>query len=589
MKFPLWFGVTGVSSFSFAFITIFFGFPKVSIADPPGSVEFTSNGFSVTENMMVAHVVLIRNALSGDPFTVSFATADGTAQANVDYVPTNGVIHFATGQTNATISIRILDDSLYEGIETFSVSLSNPTAGATLGARQSTTVTIVDDESISPGRLDPQFNSQSAVNGTVFSLAEDESGGVVIGGSFTQVGGISRNGIARLNPDGSLDTAFSSGLLYGETVYAMARQPDGRIVIAGTFTSLSSVPRSRIARILANGALDPTFDPGTGADDVIRSITLQPDGKIVIGGWFSQINGTTRYRIARLTAGGALDSSFRADADGLVTCSALQADGKILVGGGFKTINGIARIYAARLNSDGSVDSSFIPAGGNSVVNGTGIKAIGVDNRGNVVVGSDSSIMYGSGRIALNRLLPNGDLDRSFSPNVPSGSWVLALSVQGDGKVIIGGNFTHLGDPTCCALHDRSGIARLNSDGSVDTSFDVGSGANPAYVTAIRLSPDSKTLIGGAFTAYNGVARGGVASLYGDARARITDWSYSNGLQFSVANQPGKTYVIESSSNMTTWTPIATNTVNSGSFQFHDTNSSAGGVRLYRLREAVTQ
>src|SRR5439155_17437104 len=123
----------------------------VAMADPPGSVEFTAAGFSVNENEATARVVLIRNSLFGDAFTVDYATHDGSAQANVDYVPSNGTVSFVPGQTNATIYVRILDDSLFEGLETFTVSLSNPTAGATLGSRSTTTVTIIDDQSVAPG------------------------------------------------------------------------------------------------------------------------------------------------------------------------------------------------------------------------------------------------------------------------------------------------------------------------------------------------------------------------------------------------------------------------------------------------------
>src|SRR5882762_3105912 len=94
----------------------------VAMADPPGSVEFTAAGFSADENGGTAQVVLIRNSLFGDPFTVDYATQDGSAQANVDYVPTNGTIRFVPGQTNATITVRILDDSLFEGLETFTVA-----------------------------------------------------------------------------------------------------------------------------------------------------------------------------------------------------------------------------------------------------------------------------------------------------------------------------------------------------------------------------------------------------------------------------------------------------------------------------------
>jgi uncharacterized delta-60 repeat protein len=309
----------------------------------------------------------------------------------------------------------------------------------------------------------------------------------------------------------------------------------------------------------------------------------------LIGGLFSSINGVTTYRSARLQPDGTLDTSFRADAERQVNVIITQPDGKIVIGGNFLSVNGIARVYVARLNADGSVDDTFNPAGGNTVVNGTGVKTMALQADGRLVIGSDSSITYGSGRIALNRLLANGDLDRSFNPNVPSGSSVLSLALQPDGKVLAGGDFTRLADPTCCALYDRKGIARLNHDGSVDTSFDVGTGVNPAYVTALGLRSDLKVLLGGAFTNYNGVARGGVARLYGDTRARITTWSYNGGLQLTIASQPGKTYVIEASANMTTWTAIGTNTASSSSFQFRDTTVATSGARLYRICEIPPQ
>jgi uncharacterized delta-60 repeat protein len=568
-----------------AFTTSFFGFSESAFSDPPGSVEFAAEGFSANENGAWARLVVVRHSLSGDPFAVSFSTINGTAQANVDYASTNGTIQFATGQTNAEIQIRILDDSLMEGLETFTVKLSNATGGATLGTRSSATVTIVDDESITPGKLDTVFSPNSGANGTIFGISEDDNEGVIIGGSFTLANGVARHGLARLKSDGSIDDAFANGLLYGETVYALARQVDGKLVIGGTFTTVSSVPRGRIARLLPNGSLDATFDPGTGADDVIRTISLQPDGKIVVGGLFSAINGTPRYRCARLNTDGTLDPGFQADAERPVTCSLVQPDGKVVIGGGFTTVNGVGRIYVARLNVDGSVDQSFNPAGGNSVVNGTGVKAMALQGDGNLIIGSDCSIMYGSGRIAINRLLINGDLDRTFNPNVPSGSSVLSLAAQPDGKVLVGGNFARLANPSCCALYDRKGIARLNSDGSVDTSFDVGTGADPAYVTALHLRSDFKVLLGGAYTSYNGVSRGGIARVHGDTRARITDWNYRGGLQLSVASQPGKTYVIEASSNMITWIPMATNVASASSFSFRDTNTSSLGACLYRVRE----
>src|SRR5437764_1335877 len=179
-----------------ALITIRMLFSEGALADPPGSVEFTAAGFSVTENGGTARVVLIRNSVGGDPFTFDYATHDGSAQANVDYVPASGTIRFVPGQTNATINIPILDDTVFEGLETFTVALSNPTAGATIGPRATTTVTIIDDESVTPGTLDLRFDPGTGANDTVFTIHSQDGNSLLMGGRFTAVNGVTHNGIA---------------------------------------------------------------------------------------------------------------------------------------------------------------------------------------------------------------------------------------------------------------------------------------------------------------------------------------------------------------------------------------------------------
>jgi len=128
----------------------------------------------------------------------------------------------------------------------------------------------------------------------------------------------------------------------------------------------------------------------------------------------------------------------------------------------------------------------------------------------------------------------------------------------------------------------------LNRDGSVDTTFDVGSGVNPIYVTALELQSDLKVLMGGAFTSYNGVARTRIARVAGDIRTRIADWNYDGSMQLIVVNQPGQTYVVEASTNLTTWTPVATNTPNWHFLPVQRYQRRTASTRLYRVRQ-VTQ
>jgi len=238
----------------------------------------------------------------------------------------------------------------------------------------------------------------------------------------------------------------------------------------------------------------PLFVPE--ANNLVLTMALQPDGKIVIGGVFTKINGEPRNYIARLNPDRTLDTSFNSGANGPVHALALQPDGKIVVGGAFKTLGGEARKYLARLNPDGSLDDSFNP--------GTAFIDVGTDNRVfTLVVQPDGKIVVGGHFYALDgatnknfimRLNPDGTFDTAFNP-VPYGS-VLALALQTDGKIVIGGSFTKLNEET------RFQIARLNPDGTLDASFDPGTLYDHGQIDvvfALSVQPDNKIVVGGSF------------------------------------------------------------------------------------------
>ena len=152
------------------------------------------------------------------------------------------------------------------------------------------------------GSLDTSFNPGSGANSVVTSIALQPDNKIIIGGEFTSYNGTARNYIARLNADGSLDTSFNPGSGANSTVYSVALQPDNKIIIGGEFTSYNGTARNRLARLNADGSLDTSFNPGSGASNTVYSIALQPDNKIIIGGYFTSYNGTDRNRLARLNA-----------------------------------------------------------------------------------------------------------------------------------------------------------------------------------------------------------------------------------------------------------------------------------------------
>ena len=185
-------------------------------------------------------------------------------------------------------------------------------------------------------------------NGAVYVVVVQPDGKILIGGDFTTLspnGGasVTRNHIARLNPDGTLDTAFNPNA--NGTVYSIAVQADGKILVGGDFTSIGGQTRNHIARLDATTGLADSFDPN--ANGAVYSIAVQADGKILAGGDFTSIGGQTRNRIARLDATTGLADSFNPNANSTVHSIAVQADGKILVGGDFTTASADRRAIAS--------------------------------------------------------------------------------------------------------------------------------------------------------------------------------------------------------------------------------------------------
>jgi uncharacterized delta-60 repeat protein len=311
-----------------------------------------------------------------------------------------------------------------------------------------------------------------------------------------------RNHIARLNSNGSLDTSFNPGSGANYVVGPIVVQPDGKVLIGGGFTRMNGVSRNGIARLNSDGSLDTSFDPGSGISDDsdwpepwLSAVALQPDGKVLIGGNFTHVNGMSRNGIARLNSDGSLDQSFNASArHGAPASIVVQPDGKVLIGGVFTEVNGVSRNRIARLNGDGSLDTSFDPGSGASFT----VLSVVLQDDGRVLIGGFFGEVNGMSRNSIARLNGDGSVDTSFDPGAgPSDPtvWtgVSSVALQSDGKVLIGGSFTQVNGM------NRSGIARLNGDGSLDESFNSAANGSGG-VESIAVQPDGKVLIGGWFT-----------------------------------------------------------------------------------------
>lgn len=364
----------------------------------------------------------------------------------------------------------------------------------------------------SDGTLDTSFApTGSGLDSDVAEFCLQGDGKLLVGGSFTSYNGTTRPYAARLNSDGSLDASFApTGSGLNDEVYALSLQGDGKLLVGGAFTAYNGTPRSYVARLNSIGTLDTSFAlSGSGFNNTANAISLQSDGKVVVGGNFISYNGTARPRIARLNSDGTLDTTFAQTGSGLgnfVSALSLQSDGKVLVGGSFASYNGTSRPSIARLNSDGSLDTSFGPTGSGL---DNAVNALSLQSDGKLLVGGLFTSYNGTSRPYVARLNSDGSLDTSFAPiGLGLNSTVTSLSLQSDGKLLVGGYFT--------SSSGRPYVARLNSDGAPDTAFaTTGSGLN-FQVYALSFRSDGKLLVGGAFTSYNGASRPSVARLNSD-------------------------------------------------------------------------
>jgi uncharacterized delta-60 repeat protein len=146
-------------------------------------------------------------------------------------------------------------------------------------------------------------------------------------------------------------------------VIVLLEQPDGKILVGGEFSLADGLPRTNLARLNSDGSVDTSFDPGNGTDAWIESLAVQQDGKILIGGGFSIVDGFERAGFARLNANGSLDEDFAPvlffPESRVVSAIEVQEDGQILIGGSFTEVNGLSRIGLARLNGDDA--ASIVP------------------------------------------------------------------------------------------------------------------------------------------------------------------------------------------------------------------------------------
>lgn len=261
-----------------------------------------------------------------------------------------------------------------------------------------------------------------------------------------------------------------------------------------TESQLDTIPSSSTTKY--DVVIDNDFNIGSGFNNTIKDILIQPDGKILVGGFFTQFSGQSQNRLIRLNPDGSKDTSFNIGSGfaANVETLKLQSDGKILVGGGFTSFSGQSQNNCIiRLNPDGSKDTSFI--------NGTNfistINNILIQPDGKILVGGGFTSFSGQSQNRLIRLNPDGTKDTTFDIGSGFNDQVFRIKQQSDGKILVSGYFTQFsGQP-------QYKLIRLNTDGSKDTTFLLNpTGFTQNAVFDIAVKPNDEILVAGGIYRY---------------------------------------------------------------------------------------
>ena len=517
-----------------------------------GTLQFTAANYSAVERIGAAGGALVQVSRTGGSkgeVSALFTSRDGTAKDKVDYKAAATLVRFADGEQGTRFTtIPVINNSIEDGSRTVLMTLSNPMGCGALGAQNTATFTILDDDK--PPPVLPTYHVGGMVTGLVGTglvLKEISTGATVTGATVTAA-----NGSFTLTP------TFFSQFPYNLQVISQPINPNHNCVVTNGTGSVGTADVTNITvtctTILPNGALDPSFGSGgTAASGVLGTPTamaLQSDGKtVMVGG----------LKLTRFNNDGTLDAGFGTAGQVTVPFNgsvfdvaqgvAIQADGKIIVVGSM-TVNGQGDFALARFNANGALDTGF---GANGLV--TTDFAGNADSARRVVVQSDGKLVvagYATGGagatsdtdFGVARYNSDGSLDGTFGTtgkvrtNIAGKTDLCqGLALQADGKIVLVGRVAASG-----GVDPDFGIARYNADGSMDTTFgaafngiirtDFGKG-NWEEASDVALQADGKILVIGRVrvgTVFNfALARfgtDGVADLtFGNAGLVVTAFS----------------------------------------------------------------
>ena len=406
---------------------------------------------------------------------------------------------------------------------------ANPTQMIVMNSNKS--VVEVTSSVITPATA-PTLSASSGNQAPVNAILLEGNGQFYVGGRYQTLNGRPQWDLGRINSDGSLDTTYFAGAGVGlpnssDGILAMAQQADGKLLVGGFAGALPGqfTPSPAIYRVNTDGSIDTSFvaagatyiEDSAGAHADIHDIVVLSTGKILIAGDFTTINGVAIAGIARLNSDGSLDTTFNTGGGGLTgfnnfadvasNCLVVDSNGLIYVAGEFTAYNGVSETGVARLHADGTLDATFNP-GSNFLPNSASATCVMLVPGIGVLLGGDFNTLSGDSLPGVMAFNTDGTPNTNF--NLPSSPFISAtcFALQANGQILVGGD-------------GYGTITRLNTDGSIDTTFRPIFGGS-GIVQNIVVQTDGKILVGGNFSSVNQVPRADLARLNSDGSLDTT-------------------------------------------------------------------
>lgn len=449
----------------------------------------------------------------------AFSTYSGSSVGNIVRVNTNGTrdttFISGVGFTGAVNDMRVQSDGKIIAVGAFT---------AYSGSTRNRIVRLNTD-----GTYDTTFNIGTGLNNTANCVAIQSDGKIVVGGStITQYSGsLIGTGSLRINTNGTLDTTYSTGagFLTNFTVYSIDIQSDGKIVVGHGATTYSGSAVTRLTRLNDNGSIDTTFNPGT-VNSFVYAVKIQPDQKILINGAFTSVSGSTRTNLARVLSNGQVDTSYvvgtgiNASSAGFTNVFSLDNSGNVYLGGPFTIYSGSTVNRFVKTTPSGAIDGTFISGsiafnGQSSAGFNSNVRAVLVSGS-NIYMGGDYTTYQAPLINYLVKLDNTGAVDTTFNVGIGPNNNVTSMVTQSDGKILIAGSAF-----TTYSGSSSTRIARINTNGTRDATFISGTGLN-AIAYDMKIQPDGKIIAAGAFTTYSGSTNSGIVRINTDGTKDTT-------------------------------------------------------------------